>query len=73
VSKELGKLLTLLDVSEKLKVSIWTARRYAVERKIPTLRIVGRVVVPEAELDRWLASKVEAPRVREADREEGGE
>ena len=73
MAKDLGRLLTLEECATKLGVSLWTCRRYASQRRIPTLRVVGRVVVPEAEFDRWLASKLEAPRVREADRAEGGE
>ena len=73
MSNELGKLLTLKEVAAKLNVSLWTARRYASQRRIPTLRVVGRVTVPEAELDRWLAARVESPRGQEADREECGE
>ena len=62
MTNELGKLLTLQETADKLNVSLSTARRYASQRKIPTLRVIGRVVVPEAELDRWLAARIEQPR-----------
>jgi len=39
-------LLTLLDVAVKLGISIATARRYARNGVLPSVRIAGRIRVP---------------------------
>jgi hypothetical protein len=39
-------LLSLLDVALKLRISIATARRYALSGLLPSVRVAGRICVP---------------------------
>jgi predicted site-specific integrase-resolvase len=40
------QLLSLLEVALKLRISIATARRYALNGALPSVRIAGRIRVP---------------------------
>lgn len=54
-------LLTMNEAADALRVSRGTVYRLASEG-MPTVRIRGRLRVPRAELERWVAAQAEAPR-----------
>lgn len=56
------KMLRLPEVAAFLGVSLHTVRRWATARKFPTARLGRTVVVPEAELHKWIKSKLQPPR-----------
>jgi excisionase family DNA binding protein len=47
-------LLDLKEFAEKCKISLHTARKWASARRIGTIKLGTRVVVPMSELDRLL-------------------
>jgi predicted site-specific integrase-resolvase len=48
IPKTKTSLLTLFDVALTLGISIATARRYALNGLLPSVRIAGRIRVPRA-------------------------
>jgi len=46
-----GRLLGLPEVAERLSISLATARKWASRRRLPIVKIGGRVLVAERDLD----------------------
>jgi excisionase family DNA binding protein len=54
----LSKLLDLPTVADRLGLSLHTIRRWASERRIPTVKLSNRVLVDERELERFVEARV---------------
>jgi excisionase family DNA binding protein len=54
------KLLTIQQTAEKLGLAVGTVYHYVSERRIPVVHLSRRSIrFDEAELDRWISSKIE--------------
>jgi len=51
------RLLTLDDAAERLGLSPRTIRTWAARRIIPVAKIGRRVLIPEADLETWVAAR----------------
>lgn len=51
------QLLTLGEVADRTGLSLHTLRRWASERRIPVVKLGGRVLVGERELNRLIESR----------------
>ena len=51
------QLLTLGDVANRTGLSLHTLRRWASERRIPVVKLGGRVLVAEQELEKFIESR----------------
>lgn len=56
------KLLGLAEVAERLGLGLSTVRRWASERRIPTVKLGGRVLVAERDLARLIADRTRPAR-----------
>lgn len=56
------KLLRLPEVKDRTGLSLHTLRRWASQRRIPTVRIGRAVFVPERDLDRLIEARKEPAR-----------
>lgn len=61
-SEPIGRLLGLDEVAARLALSLHTVRRWATMRRIPTVKLGGRVLVPERELDKFVEARLRAAR-----------
>lgn len=52
-----GKLLTLPEVAERTSMSLDTIRRWASQRRIPTVRLSNRVFMTELDLHRFIEAR----------------
>jgi len=46
------RLVGLREASERLGLALWTLRKWASNRKIPTIKLGGKVLVDVRDLDR---------------------
>jgi len=53
----LGELLTITDVAEVLKVSIWTVRRLQRQRKIPFHKVGGCIRFATGDVAKYLEKR----------------
>ena len=61
-NESFGRLLGLDEVAGRLALSLHTVRRWATLRRLPTVKLGGRVLVPERELDRFVEARLRAAR-----------
>jgi excisionase family DNA binding protein len=61
-AKDFGRLLGLPEVAERLSISLATARKWAALRRLPIVKLGGRVLVSERDLERLVESRRVAPR-----------
>jgi len=61
-TEPIGRLLGLDEVAGRLALSLHTVRRWATMRRIPTVKLGGRVLVPERELDKFVEARLRAAR-----------
>jgi excisionase family DNA binding protein len=52
------QLLDLPTVADRLGLSLHTIRRWASERRIPTVKLSNRVLVDERDLERFVEARV---------------
>jgi excisionase family DNA binding protein len=51
-------LLKVHEVSELLKISVWTLRTWCSQKYIPYIKLHGAVRFRESEIDRWIKKNV---------------
>jgi len=56
--KGYGKLISIREAAERLGVSEWTVGRWARQGRFTTVKLGGRRLVPETELDRIIESNL---------------
>ncbi len=57
-----ARLLGLVQVAERLAISIHTVRRWASQGRLPVVRLSSRVLMPEHELESLIERGLEKPR-----------
>jgi excisionase family DNA binding protein len=53
---DFGKLLALKDAAEKCGLSGWTLRRWALQGRIPHVKLANRVLIPEKAVEAMIAN-----------------
>jgi excisionase family DNA binding protein len=49
-----GRLMTIQRFADEIGISVWTARQYAYDGKIASVKIGKRLQVPATEVDRLI-------------------
>ena len=59
----MGKMMTVREVAEMFRISVLTLYGWTSSRKIPHVKLGGKVLFDEAELKAWCdARRVQSPR-----------